>query len=515
MVHYIVIGAGSAGCALADRLSENLHNTVLLLEAGGPGNEPDISIPARLYNLFGTDIDWGYQSEPQVHLNNRVVDLTRGKVLGGTSALNGMVHIRGNRWDYDHWAELGNDQWAYDDVLPYFKKAEHFDGEQSDDVYGTDGPLNIALIPDVLGQTERFLSAGELMGLPRNENFNGPTQDGVGVYHYTWKNGRRHSLADAYLKPILDRDNLTVETYAHVTRILFDGNRAVGVEYVQNHQLKQAEAEAEVILSGGAINSSQLLLCSGIGPAEELQSFDIPVLENLPGVGKNLQDHPLLALWFKAPAVSRSDISLTGPAYQPYLQTKTGTLVSTRTFAGGFWKTQPNIPAPDMQLFFTIGEVHDDYDFSIALSLMRPKSRGYLKLRSANPFDYPLIQPNYLAEAEDIRVYLDSIRMTRQFVQTKAFDGFVERELAPGSAAQSDAELTAWIREALLTTWHYSGTCKMGHDPQAVVNDRLQVHGVEGLRVVDASIMPEIISGNINAPVIMIAEKAADMIQRL
>ena len=515
MINYIIIGAGSAGCVLANRLSANPDCNVLLLEAGGPDNNPEIRIPGRWFNLLQTDIDWSYQSEPQIHLNNRRIDLNRGKVLGGSSAINGMVYIRGHRWDYDQWAELGNEQWGFDDVLPYFKKAEHFAGEQSGEIYGTDGPLHIAQIPDVLGQTERFIRAGELAGLSRNTNFNGAFQDGVGPYHHNYKDGRRQSAAEAYLKPVLGRPNLRVETHAHVTRLLFAGLRVLGVEYVHEHQLKQAHAATEVILCGGAINSPQILLCSGIGPAEQLRQLSIPVVVDLPGVGENLQDHPLLRMRYSALAFARIDASLRGPAYLDYVQNKTGPLVSTRTFAGAFWKTQPEIPAPDMQVFFSLGEVQDDNDFTIALSLMRPKSRGFIRLRSADPFDYPLIQPNYLAEADDVQLFIDSVRRARQMVATAAFDGFVERELAPGADAQSAAAITAWMREALATTWHYAGTCKMGNDPLAVVNDRLQVHGVERLRVVDASIMPDIIGGNTHAPVIMIAEKAADLLNVL
>lgn len=512
MVNYIIIGAGSAGSVLANRLSADPACQVLLLEAGGPDHNPSIQIPGRWSKLLRTDLDWGYQSEPQVHLNQRRVDLNRGQVIGGSSAINGLVYIRGHRWDYDHWAELGNEQWAFADVLPYFKRAENFSGEQSEPIYGTDGPYAVAQIPDVLGQAERFISAGVMAGLPRNENFNGSTQEGVGPYHHNYQAGRRQSVAAAYLKPVLDRPNLQVVTHAHVTRLLFAGTRAVGVEYVHDHQLKQAQAESEVLLCGGSINSPQILLCSGIGPAVQLRQFGIPVLFDLPGVGENLQDHPLLRVGYQARVPLRVDAGLHGTAYREYLQNRSGPLLATRTFAGAFWKTRPDVPAPDMQVFFSIGELHDDHDFSLGLSLMRPKSRGFVRLRSADPFDYPSIQPNYLAEADDLRVFIDSVRMARQVVATAAFDGFVERELAPGAAAQSDDAIAAWIRTALATTWHYAGTCKMGHDALAVVNDRLQVHGLDGLRVVDASIMPDIVTGNINAAVVMIAEKAADLI---
>ncbi len=512
MVNCIIIGAGSAGCVLAGRLSEDPARSILLLEAGGADDNPEIRIPGRYSRLLGSDIDWSYRSEPQKQLNNRRIDLNRGKVVGGTTAINGMVYLRGSPRDFDHWAELGNRGWGWGDIRPFFQKAEGYEGPLTGTDYSADGPLAVTQIQDVLGQMERFIAAGEQTGLERNENFNGQTQDGVGPYLHDYRNGERQTLADAYLKPALGRHNLSVQTFAHVTRILFEGNRSVGVEYIHDNRLKQVKA-GEVILCGGAINSPQVLLCSGIGPADHLHDFGLPFLIDLHGVGENLQDHPLLHVRYETIQPQRVDISLAGSGYRDFVERRTGPLVTTRTFAGAFWRTQPDLPAPDMQVFFAIDELEGESDIAFSLCLMRPQGRGHIRLQSAYPFVYPAIQPNYLDNAPDMQIYVDSVRMVRHIVGTEAFEGFVRRELAPGPDAQSDTQIVAWICDALVTTWHYSVTCKMGNDPLAVVNERLQVHGVEGLRVVDASVMPTITTGNINAPVIMIAEKAADLIR--
>jgi len=508
---YIIVGAGSAGCVLANRLSENPDNTVLLLEAGGPDVNPDIRIPARWGYLMRTQVDWSYQTEPQVNCNNRVIDWNRGKVLGGTSSINAMIYIRGHRWDYDNWAHLGNEGWNYDAVLPYFKKSQNQERGASD-LHGVGGLLNVADVDHFSPLSDIFINAGVEIGTPKNDDFNGDTQEGVGRYQVTQKNHERHSAAMAFLKPALNRPNLTLETHAHTTRALFEGQRAVGVEYVHDNQIKEARAEREVILSGGAINSPQILLLSGIGAAEQLRQFDIPVIADLPGVGQNLQDHPLLPLVYAAVTPPGRDTSLTSPAYFEYLRSKTGYFTENLPTIGGFFKTRPEYELPDIQIFTTYASGGEPFDFGLYVSLLRPKSRGYLKLRSNNPFHYPAIQPNYLEEDDDLQTFIDSIRLTRKLAQTQAFSGFLKAELAPGLEKQSDAELAEHVRAMLATTWHYSCTCKMGADAMAVVNSELQVHGVDGLRVVDASVMPEVIGGNTNAPVIMIAEKAADMI---
>lgn len=512
MPDYIIIGAGSAGCVLANRLSEGPDTTVLLLEAGGPDDKPDIRIPIRWGALLGTDVDWLYQTEPQIHLNNRVIDWNRGKVLGGSSSINNMIYIRGHQWDYDHWAELGNEEWSYAEILPYFKKSEHQERGTSE-YHGVDGPLNVADTQYVSPLKDAFINAGVELGLPINDDFNGATQEGVGRYQFTHKNGERHSTVDAFLKPALARSNLTAETHAHVTRILFESTRARGVEYVHNNQIKQVFADCEVILCGGAINSPQVLLLSGVGPADQLTQFDIPVVADLPGVGENLQDHPLLpCALYSTQIKAKRDDALTNAAYQEYLQSRSGVFTSHSGEAGGFARTRPELAIPDIQYYEVLGGIQDEHDLTIMASLMRPFSRGYIRLRLNNPFAHPIVQPNYLDREEDLQTMIDSVKFVRRLTQTEAYAGVIDRELYPGASVQTDEAIAEWVRENLATTWHFSGTCKMGIDSLAVVDPQLRVYGVDGLRVVDASIMPEVVGGNTNAPTIMIAEKAADMI---
>lgn len=512
MVDYIIVGAGSAGCVLANRLTENPDLTVLLLEAGGPDDHPDIRIPARWWNLMGTSVDWCYQTEPQAQLYNRTLTWNRGKVLGGSSSINALVYIRGHRWDYDRWAELGGEGWRYEEVLPYFKQAEN-QVRGANAYHGIGGPLNVADIPAGSPVADRFLEAGQEWGLPLNDDFNGAEQEGVGWYQVTQKDGERHSAVDAYLRPALVRQNLRVETGAQVTRILFEGTRAIGVEYVQADRSYKAYADQEILLCGGAINSPQLLLLSGIGPASHLQQFDVPVVVDLPGVGQNLQDHPKVDCLFTSSPSIKGDFSLNGAAYDRYRHDRSGLLSVVRSPVGAFAKTRPDLNIPDMQYYCAQAAVEDAHDFAIVASLLRPASKGRLTLRSANPFDYPAIQPDYLADEADLRVLVNSVKFARELAATRAYAGFVAGYLSPGSDVRTDAELRSWVRESLGTTWHYAGTCKMGTDSLAVVDPHLRVYGVERLRVVDASMMPEVIGGNTNAAVIMIAEKASDIIQ--
>jgi choline dehydrogenase len=507
---YIVIGAGSAGCVVANRLTEDSETTVLLLEAGNPDTKPEIQIPVECVNLLGSEVDWGYFSEPEPYLNNRKIFHPRGKVLGGSSSINFLLYVRGNPHDYDHWQELGNPGWSYQNVLPYFKKSENQQHGASE-YHGVDGELSVTDIISPAAISQRFVDAAVSLGCDRNPDFNATQQSGAGLYQYTVKDGKRHSAAAAFLLPILQRPNLTTMTGALVTRLLFEGTRTVGVEYMYEGTLHQVRINKEVILSAGAFDSPKLLMLSGIGDAEYLQAMGISVVVDLPGVGQNLQDHVFAPVVYEATQDVHPAITSDGIAE-----------------AGLFLHSQGNQEvAPDLQFFFgpilwaPPGYPSSGIGFTGLVSLTHPQNIGSVNLRSRSvgkaqspdPKDAPMIRLNYLQSQSDVQKLIDAIKLIRQFFHTSAFDEFRGREVAPGADVNSDEALEAYIRETCGTVFHPVGTCKMGTDPMAVVDPELRVHGIDGLRVIDASIMPTLPTGNTNAPTIMIAEKGADLIK--
>ncbi|MEG3858813.1 GMC family oxidoreductase [Microcoleus sp. herbarium12] len=496
---YIVIGAGSAGCVVANRLTEDCQTTVLLLEAGNPDTKPEIQIPLECFNLLGSEVDWAYFTEPEPYLNNRKVFHPRGKVLGGSSSINFMLYVRGNPDDYNHWQELGNPGWSYQDILPYFKKSENQQRGASE-YHGVDGELSVTDLISPAPISQRFVEASVAMGYYNNPDFNGMHQEGAGLYQMTIKDGKRHSTAAAFLVPILDRPNLTTTTAALVTRLLFEGTRTVGVEYLHEETLHQVRVNREVILSAGAFDSPKLLMLSGIGNQEYLESLGIPVVVDLPGVGQNLQDHPLI------PVVHLATQDL-HPA-----------ITSSIVEAGLFLHSEGNLDAaPDLQLIFSpillTFPPRSDSGFTGLVCLIHPESIGSVSLRSPDPKDAPMIRMNYLQSKSDVQKLVAGIKLMRELFQTSAFDEFRGEALAPAADVNSDEALEAYIRETCGTVFHPVGTCKMGTDSMAVVDPELRVHGVKGLRVVDASIMPTITTGNTNAPIIAIGEKAADLIK--
>jgi choline dehydrogenase len=519
MFDYIIIGAGSAGCVIANRLTEDPEIRVILLEAGGPDKKQEIHIPLAFSKLFKSECDWAYETEKQPHLNNRNLYWPRGKVLGGSSSINAMIYIRGNRLDYDCWHKLGNQGWSYQELLPYFKKAENRDGGDSQ-YHGKNGPLNVADLQLVNPLSQAFVEAGQEIGLARNDDFNGQEQGGVGFYQVTQKKGKRHSTAVAYLKPAMKRPNLTVLTGSHATRLLFDQKRVTGVEYIRNSKKEQIRASREIILCGGAVNSPQLLMLSGIGPEDHLRALNIPVIANLPGVGENLLDHLMVPVAYECTSPVSLAAAETLINVLKYLFFGKGPLTSNVGEAGGFAKSRENLLAPDLQFIF--GPIYyinhgferpEGHGFTFVPILLKPKSRGKIRLRAIDPFIAPIIDPNYLNDEEDMQVLVEGVKIGRRFAKAKAFDRYRGKETYPGPQAASDDDLREYIRNRVETLYHPVGTCKMGSDSMSVVDSSLRVRGLEGLRVADASIMPEIVSGNTNAPTIMVAEKAAEMIK--
>jgi choline dehydrogenase len=521
---YIIIGAGSAGCVLANRLSASGRHRVLLLEAGGKDSNLWIHVPLGYGKLFGNPkVNWLYNSEPEPELNNRQIIQPRGKVLGGSSSINGLLYVRGQPQDFDHWRQLGNAGWSFEDVLPYFRRSED-QARGADELHGVGGPLAVSDVSEPNPLCEAFIAAAQQAGFPRNDDFNGRTQEGAGYFQLTTRNGRRWSTAVGYLRPARRRPNLSIVPHAMTTRILFTGRRAIGVEYRQGDATHVAHAGGEVIVAAGAINSPQLLQLSGLGPAALLQSFGIDVQADMQDVGAELQDHFQVRMPYRCTQpVTMNDTVNSWPrslgAGLRYILFRKGLLTAAAGYAGGFFRTTPDVATPDVQIHLIIlsadklgGPLHRFPGFVMSVCQLRPDSRGHVRIKSADPLAAPAIQPRYLSAPKDRDVTVAGLKLMRRIMRAPAMLPFVAEERAPGPQCESDADLLAFARETGTTIFHPTSTCRMGRDPNAVVDERLRVRGFEGLRVVDGSIMPTVVSGNTNAAIVMIAEKGADMI---
>ncbi len=521
---YIIVGAGSAGCVLANRLTANGRHRVLLLEAGGRGLNPWIHVPIGYAKLFQNKrYNWMFETEPEPELNNRKIFQPRGKVLGGTSAINGLVYIRGQKEDYDHWAQLGNTGWSHDNVLPLFKRAEDQENG-ADDLHGVGGPLSVSNPRDPHVLCDAFIQAAGERGIPFNPDFNGVQQEGAGYFQTTSRNGIRCSTAAGYLKQARNRQNLTILTHAHVSRIMFDGKRASAIEFLHRGKLQRTDIGREAILCAGAIASPQILEVSGVGQAERLRGLGVDVVHDAPDVGENLQDHLQVRMVFRCKqSVTLNDdynnlLRRVGLGLR-YALGRRGPLAVSAGYANAFIKSRPDLATPDIQIHFIIfstekmgAGLHRFSGFTASVCHLRPEARGSIHARSANVADAPAIKVNYLAAPEDKRANIAGLRALRSVMQAPAMEPFLEAELEPGPAVTSDTDLLSYIRQRGSSIYHPSGTCRMGVDPKAVVGPDLKVKGVAGLRIADGSIMPRLVSGNTNAPIIMIGEKASDLI---
>ena len=515
---YVIVGAGSAGCVLAARLTEDPDVSVLVIEAGPPDTKENIHVPAAFGSLFKTDVDWDYATFPEAACNNRMMFLPRGKMLGGSSSLNAMVYIRGNRADYDGWRDLGNPGWGYEDVLPYFKRSE--DNERGENEYhGTGGPLSVSESRSNNLMADAFVEAALATGLETNDDFNAAAQDGFGRYQVTQRDGARCSTAVAFLHPAADRPNLTIETRTQIHRLLVDGARAVGVAGESNGEAVEFRAEREVLVCAGSYNSPQLLLLSGIGPADELTVREIDVVHDLPGVGRNLQDHVNIGgIWTTEEPVSL--ILGAEPEYQQaFADRGEGPLTSNVAETGGFWRSDDGLDAPDLQfhcapVMFVEEGLGDPvaHGMSFGVCLLTPRSRGTVTLRSNDPTAKPAIRHNFYAEPEDVERIMVGLRRVYEISRQPALAPYC-REMWLGASSGDDADLRAHMSRSSQVLYHPAGTCAMGTGPEAVVDHELRVHGIDGLRVVDCSVMPTLVRGNTNAPTIMIAERAADLIR--